>query len=882
MTDSLKKLISILILINTGITVQLLHAEGKFSDVDIPIEKTEDWKLDGSAASTSQFSGLVKNFEGEKISAKLLYDFNTQENDYVNITNIIVLPSVPLRIKLKLYGDARGCSFRINIMDESGEIFQAVVVSSIGWNGWREVNEELKFDSHWGGNNNGLIEGKVSFLSFVIDDEPSSFIGGGRIFIAKTSFLCAVPKKIKDVSAVIGRSETVVVDDFERSNQNNRYKVFRGDSSELSLTSSYEAKSGNLSMEMEYTLSTDRFVPSWVSAADQFKPVLNWQNVEGIKFWVKGDGSPNILQVNILTASGNVWQYENRDVLKKRGWTELSVPISDFRILSEKENEDDRSSDMSKIKSLEFAIVGTSYQTYKGKICIDQFSVRGKELDPLITAPAPSVQVTKAEPVNIRLADNLSVKYMDTPERNKEILYYNKLYVLGSMENVGIQADIVSKEKEVGDETAVFSYYGHQESNPAVELLALKAILNNIHPNLETVTIGNLWIDYPVDYWLYLFYPSWRYKGVQVRGEVTGFNYDAFVIKHKYDSTTTGGQIQRRWKRWTFRHTLVRFNDTAKRLANAEINKYGQLYIPSEDVEIATSFVGNDLTYAFDMSGSHFEKDNLLEYSILYSKNKYRRDAIKDMSNPYAPTISDTIISPVREEGEVISARLKLKNVLKVITNTEVQYRKVDTKFKPRFRVESDYLASASADSSITDYFDDFYGDQKGWNYRVIQVIRKFTLNAEYDEIKRLSNTDYYRKILQGNVGLYNINGTDIVFSTGRKRDKYGIASDERSTLYIDPSNPRNEINRHYELYISNKISQKTNLWTKYRTENIYLYLDNHVYPKHYYQIKGEHFFNNNAKITLEHMVTRYAKREWDPSGDDTDNFTTLTLDIYF
>jgi len=108
-----------------------------------------DWNLEGSAKGTAKLIAASQKIKGD-LPLLIEYSFKQGVNDFIFLEKTIPVRGIPKKIKMMLYGDKSGNSFRINFIDGEGEIFQASI-SQIDWDGWKEIVTSLNFSVHWGG-----------------------------------------------------------------------------------------------------------------------------------------------------------------------------------------------------------------------------------------------------------------------------------------------------------------------------------------------------------------------------------------------------------------------------------------------------------------------------------------------------------------------------------------------------------------------------------------------------------------------------------------------------------------------------------------------------------------------------------------------------------
>jgi len=662
------------------------------------------------------------------------------------------------------------------------------------------------------------------------------------------------------------------VDDFERPNPLSIYQTWRGDDSVVDSVSSAEfKKQGNYSMQISYTLVTSRSLPSWVSVSFQPERAMDWTLGKEIEFWLKGDGSRNILEVKLYDEKNQVWTAKVDAALKDVKWHQISLSFNKFLDPSGKNR-----LIAGLITKYEIAIVGEDSRVSSGRIWIDQLTLTGDNLNPLIVAPRIAVPQEKIDKTKINFGDFVHLEYRQTPEKNSEFLFFNSLYIRGTSKKLSITVDLVSEQNEAGSsigfrtpletgETDLASPTEVVEKRNPIQLAFIAATMHKIHPNLTQMTVGNVSIDYGRD----IFSPVFGFKGIEAEGFFTPLHYDAFVIKHAFDGNTLGFRFQSELYDTLGKFIMVRHRDTARSLANAQIQN-GQLVIPS-DSDLETETVGDDTAFLFELDRTFLNKFNV---SATYGLDYFNRNAVKDVSDPFNPKVESRLNNPVSLYGRMWQLRLKLlPGLLNRGLTFIASYRDFGSEFKPRFRFDPGF-------------YDDFIADQRGTRFEMTQIIGKLKFNGLYDDVNRgTPASGYFRRFFRGSMGYYGWNKTDIVFSYNRRREFYALGENHlRSTFIINPLDPRNEKSDTFELFLGNWFSSSFYIWTKFRSETIKLINTSRKLRNDAIQIQGEVAISNNAKFILSVIQTRFQDKTAEPFGGDppTDNVVRIILDVNF
>lgn len=851
-------------------------AGAALTETNLPSGSPDDWKLTGPAAGDSKLVAASQKFQGA-LPLEINYAFKKDQNDFIFLEKKVPLPGVPKKAKLNLYGDNSGVTVRMNFVDASGEIFQAAA-AKVNWEGWKEIETDLVFPVHWGGDNNGQMDGEVSFHSLVVNSEKDETKNKGAIGFNGLKIFSENVQAAQAAPVGMERSVRVTIDDFERPNPLTVYQTWRGDDSSIDALSATEfKKEGNYSMQITYQLSTARSVPSWVSVSFSPDRPMDWTGVEELKLWLKGDGSRNIFQISLVDDQNKIWTFKIEGALKNVDWQLLTIPVFNFKDVERKER-----LEPGRIKKYEFAVVGEESQITSGRIWLDEFVVTGKDLNPLVASPRPPVAPEVIEKTKINFGDLIHLEYRQTPEFNDQFLFFNSLFVRGTSKKISLAADLVSLQKEAGQTVGfrapqeasagqVAAPIDVVEDRTPIQLAYINASIHDVHPNLTEIAVGNLLIDYGRN----AFAPVIGFKGIQGEGSyaiVPGtdtLHYDAFAIKHAFDSVTFGSRVQLFYDQVLARFIMVHHRDTARSIANAVVQN-NQLVIPT-NVEVKTDPIGSDSLYLFEADRNFF--DGALNLNGTYGLDFFDREAVKDVKDPFNPVVKSQLETPESLFGRMWEIKLKTSGVLNKGFTFLTSYRDFGTDFKPRFRFSPTF-------------YDDFFADQRGFKFELTQIVGKAKFVGQYDDVVRgPSNNGYFRRFFQGSLGYYGLNKMDIVFSYNQRKEFYALGENHlRSAFFINPNDPRNEEEKAYEIFLGNWFSTTFYIWTKLRMQNLTLFNSGRKLRTDAMQIQGEYAVTSNAKILLTIIQTRFDDKSSVPFGGDppTDNVVRLYLDVNF
>ncbi len=845
----------------------------------LPVENAASWKLTGPAAEASHVGRGPKKDGAESLSVD--YKFAPNVNDYLFLEQSVPLPGAPKTARLSVMGDGSGISLRINVTDESGEFFQAYLCK-VDWEGWRDLDVPLEYPVHWGGNNSGKMEGKITFHSLVFNSEKDEKKSAGRILLSRMELSTAASGQPDAPAApqAAGTSSTVVLDDFERTNPLTVYQVWKGDNSSIDLLSSGEFKhGGNFAMQISYQLVTTRSAPTWVSASFTPPKPLNWEGVKGLGLWVKGDGSRNHVQISFQDANGRVWIYQDAKILRNVGWTHMEAALDDFTPTTRGRGGPPA---LDRIQRYEFAIQGDEANTSSGKIWLDDFGAKGAELNSQTTSAQAASTQESTDKLKVGFGDTFHTEYRNFQAFNKQVLFYNSTLVRATTKNVAVSVDLTSLQTDFGNSIPFVQAsptappIQPQELNrPNVQVSYFNASIQNLHPNLTSLSVGNLYIDYGPD----VFSPLFGFKGIQADGKFGGdkLNYNVFAIKHVYDAYTLGGRFQANYGGTLWRAMAVSFNDRA-RTPDASTISNGQLTQPANS-NIKTGPVDTDNTYFMDVDRPFW--GDKLDLTAAGAFDYYNQTAKKDVTNPSDPTISNELFTPVSLRGGMSSFKLRLQKIPFDQTKLILGYRDYNPNFRPFYRADPFN-------------YDNTIADERGPTAEFEQIVGRWKLNLFSDNADRgHKGSGYMRHLQRGSLGVYGLDRWDIVGSITHRRELYAFNDTLRSDASIDVTNPRNEDSLLYELFLGNWFTDTFHIWSKFLIEDLELVTTQRRVRKDILVIQADWSLQDNVKLGVSIQKTGYADPSFEPPVPTSDNFVRtndlsvdnharVTLDIYF
>lgn len=682
-------------------------------------------------------------------------------------------------------------------------------------------------------------------------------------------------------------SGIILIDGFERANPYDFYIIRQGDASIMALSSSRLVHDGDYSMEMTYTISSEKSIGSWVSASWEGKHSLSWTNVEAVKIWVKGDGTSNIFRFNITDADGEVWMYEDEYALRSTKWKLINMPIEDFAIsnLSASKNQ---MLDLHKIPSFEISVLSEESGDKNGTIYVDQLYIIGTGVQKDAAAPKNVVEkLSEAVPKsgNIDLSGVIHTEYFRCPELSQQLFHWAKLFASAKIDNFSARVEFGtenfgSEGQNFGDaasyqrndnntafEELYHNAYSFEAQNPAVNSPNIQVMINNINPAFNIVTVGNLYFEYSrytfmmpqVWKWRGMDKPvGWGWKGISAEGDVEKLNYHAFYIKQPYDSYVLGTRWIGFWTNWKMSAYYVNTYESAK--DNVSVTSGGTT---SSTQNIQVKPILTDTVCSVELIRWFFNRDLQLEF--IAGWNDFKREGKADYTDRYQPVWNEKI-EPVEEYQDTLYiARIETNDMLMEDLKLAYEYRDVGKEYKPYFRYKPFE-------------FDDTDVDQTAHNIKLTQWIGNFAISAQHDEIQRKFNSSESRQKTNTTIAYHGFRGMEISHWYERKKEVY-VSSSTRSSF---DRNRAEDVNSH-EIYVRTELSPGTILIFKFRQENILWLNDGSTFANNSFYTKLEYTLGSNAKLFGEYKTMRYPEAAWEPQGYPFDeNYTKVTFELTF
>lgn len=673
---------------------------------------------------------------------------------------------------------------------------------------------------------------------------------------------------ISDSSAQAGER---VVDDFERPVPQRAFLVYQADESSLALTASREAFKGAYSMQMEYRFLATQIWGSWVTAHRALQIPLDWTGATSLDLMVKGDGSENLFRITFLEEDGGTWQYIDQRVLNNVRWTRVSVPMSAFVPFGTTDK--DKKLDLSRIKSYEIGILTrgsdktAGAKTAQGRIYVDDLVIKGPLRNPGQASPTPEgagLQVPISAPsapqvARVNFAVSGLAEYTNTPEQKSRVIHFASLVADAGVEKFGARVDFTSKGQEFGEAAA---YVGSTVTsvnvqNPVVEMRSVEFHANNLSPLLRHMVVGNIFADYSI----YTFSPLFGFKGVSAEGDYKQFNYNAFVLKHLYDSYTAGTRMRFVGPWWYLEGIAVNWQGQAVLPGGSVVDGSQLKPVAPEIIDART--VARDFVATGEARARFL--DERLTLDTIVGQNRYQVYADVDYSDPFNPIYLRELDQSVNKIGNMVRASARSQGLVWKGLSADYEFRRVDTEFKPRYR--QDPFG-----------FDNQESDQQGHHFRLSQWDQGWVYSAEYDQMRRLSNHDYGQYKAGWGIGRYGFRGVDVGFNQTITRSRYIFTSD-RSSFTTD-EDQRLIAN---ELFLRAQLLPNLIVWFRPRHELKHDYKVDNDFTQDSLQSRLDYFATTNVRLSVEQKTTRYADPAFEPTAFPfDDNFFKMTLEVTF
>lgn len=816
------------------------------------MENQDGWATFADDKGSSSSLSMIQGKKGKAVSM----EFDLGVGFWAVIVKDINKDLTGLK-KLRFYYKYRGKpnTLEVKLIDKDGSnfLFKHEIEETLEWK-MIEINFS-QFSYGWGGDDK-LDLRNIKRIEFAISKRTG---GSGELSIDEIEYEGLTRRAIAESTGI--RAGSLVIDDFERLDPLSMYIPLKNDDSDLKLTTTRQyVIDGNYSMELEYELNTTRPYPSSVSAHWSGEEPLDWSGVEIIKIWVKGDGSANYFRINIIDGSGEVWSYENGEVLLHKDWSLISIPIDKFKIpvWAKKNN---GKFDIDKIRGYEISIAGRTPEFSAGKIYVDNFYVIGKDLIPAIAVPKEvMIPIALKRPQgNFDIRGFALVEYKNVPTQGNVLGSFARLIFEAKLKKFGFYTEVTIGYKEFADAVAINNDGYLEERKPALESTSTYLYLNDLLPYLYYIKIGNLWIDFS-DYTFSPFHTKsgeWGYKGIYGEGRIGKFSLQLFMLTHHYNSYTWGIRTDRTFSGIFTRAIFVKYTGKAKVQSDGQI--IDGIIDKSKTGDLKTERIDDDNVFTLEFDKHLF---GFLRLRGLYGENYRVKYAEADYSDPFNPVYNYRIYPPEKKRGHLLKTEIEIVDLPLMDSKIYFNIRDVDNNFKPKYRKKPEE-------------FDELISNQRGFNIRLSQGYRNWVISAEYDYFNRKENRSKYRKWFMWGIDRYNWHNFDFYFHQEFKRQ------DDEFEKWLETDRvDKNEEIVAYVFRTTYRFSPKANIINEVRFEDIYHPETDKRYSSGKLYFRLEYFIFGNNKIYLEYQFLRTGDPNWRSTTDD--NYFKAVMEMSF
>lgn len=797
------------------------------------------WTLD----KDQNVSAVLKIVPGEKDKA-FRVDYNMDSGNWFEIRKDIDVDLTDMEA-LEFYykGGNAVNNIEVKIRDKDGTIYGVILEGASNIPDWKKVQLDFsRFKYMWGGDEK-LDLTQIKSISFAIARGR-----GGKGYILFDDLKIKVKKSLMEYIY----TSSVTIDDFEKVNLPSVYLALKEDDSVININSSrLFVKTGDYSMELTYQLSTDKSIPSKVSAMYQADKTLDWNNVKRVNIWVKGDGSGNIFRINLYDLDGDVYSYEDRTVLFSSKWEKISIPLSRFKVPSWHSLKGDRSKLRKKIRTIgkfEFAVVGRTIEDSDGKIYLDEFYATGDKLLPINVVPTETLKIIKlARPQgNVDIKGKGQVEYKYSAEENHLVCPNVNLGFDAAVSKFQVFLELSLEDRAFGDSVYMDDNRRLSETKQKVEASSLRISANNPVDYVENITVGNVWVDYS-DYTISQW--GWGYKGIQGEGSYDLFNYNLFLLKHKYDSITYGGFLSFTKNDFLMKIIYARYRQTGKRESTGIINEEGEIVNNEDDDQIIETV--NTLNDSVVTAECRVKFSKKLTVRALSGVNVYHKIGELNIDNPQSSIFSHYLEEEIEQTGYTYKGQIELRSFPVKDFYMNFHYRDSDGNFKPYFRKDPGG-------------FDETRSDVSAYNLQLSQGYHGYVLSVVFDNAKRKSSDVYYRRWFQCGINKYNYHKIDIgLYEEIKKRYDRWETRDVQG-LYSSTANAHEEVVAHI-FKIVYHFTSSVELLQELRLENIHLPDETKKdYKAINYFLRFLFFISSTTKLSFETRATKHGEKGWE------------------
>ena len=363
----------------------------------------------------------------------------------------------------------------------------------------------------------------------------------------------------------------------------------------------------------------------------------------------------------------------------------------------------------------------------------------------------------------------ISANFRNTPERGGEV-FSSAEAVIQAQAGIltgRLRASVDSQEfgsagyREVLDE---YPYTRFQAGERGVSFPTVQLKVHGLTPLASRVTVGHLYLGYSP----YLFNPFFGWNGIKVEGARDIFDHSTFIVKRHLNSFAAGSRLMTYAGPHRFQLLGVYDSETAS-LESSEgspgVFESGRMSIRPVSDEF--SWLANALFRFLDYR---------LNLDVSYADTRQRIHGTADYTDPSNPEFIEEGDFPSISDS-MVEAKVFLNGLPLYGSRLLLSYRDVGTDFAPAYRQEP-FL------------FEEIFADQRGFLVRAEQWYRDFGATIFYDTLDRISNSSYYRNVVNYGLRYRGPSDMELGLSREHKNERYAFG-EPGDTRFIEPKDYR-------------------------------------------------------------------------------------------
>ncbi|MBN1898805.1 MAG: hypothetical protein JW827_08515 [Spirochaetes bacterium] len=711
-------------------------------------------------------------------------------------------------------------------------------------------------------------------------------------------FQSPLPGQITDTeeaseTSVQATSDVKDLEDFEYENPSKYYSINLYDRSDLRLYSTRDSFEGQYSMKMIYDLSSDNLWGTKVIAERVFETPQDVGDFVKGSIMVKGDGSLNVLMVQMEDTDGELYTFQSTTALEVSSWNE--VTFSRYELLLDESSVRKDGKLGSKVKGLRIVIANPFTESVSGTVYVDrirlfysqeQFRKRITERKSSLKA---SERIFKNSYVDLEYRNINRYRAPGTPAYAPEFSRGDQLWFWFYL-NTEYKFKYFLVTGLIGFQARDFSYSNDRWGRYDLFGQDLKLIIDTSEFIQYTyaLTVGQL----NPSYHRFLFYNDHQYwwEGAQLNGKLIGSQgydktgYDLFYIKGWNDSFAIG--LKNWYTIWDAKLTLSGVFSKDNALLQKNEYVFESKNVMSDNAGIIELTRGFNLTkdggfavlwltyghHSYRRNGKVYLDDgkgNLSvvsnEYQILGEETDltslaYNKDS---EGNP----LYEELDKAVKKESDLYHIRMRLKDLPFKNMEENIQLNWVGPYFKPKFSYRPVLVSEKSIEFGIL-YNLNPWSSYKNWNFGVNSKLGESTL----------PRTDPF----------YFSNLRTIEWNLGKYIGNIGINLKQTHLWQQNPSHPDERLNSYWlynYLILSLKFSPRTVANLTLSDVNKELYETGKSDINYYatkFNFNFKVYFTQESLLQFEYIKTTPPDTELYTNTWELDNLIKVLLHIDF